>query len=335
MTWLRKRLTQYRVSTIIVLTSLVAVWLAIEFYREPLTLDNLDDVETLTEIEKDVWEIEWSPDRTKLALVSWEKPVDIRESLTLFPIKTVGAGKKIIHFAFSPDPNMVAYCENGSTVEILNLQTKARLVLDAVNAQPRMKFSPDGLLVATGGYGDSARIWNVTNGELTQTLGMGEKGGLTVVFSPDGTKLAIGNRNSTTRLFEVVTGKLLHELKKRCSHGLAFHPNGEVLAIGYVDGSLILWDVATGKVKQEVQTGAEEIYRVDWSPDGKLLGSCGLNAAITIWGGENLVQLQALESPEWVIGLKFSPDGSRLITAGGGRQPGSPRKVRVWGVAPF
>ncbi len=80
---------------------------------------------------------------------------------------------------------------------------------------------------------------------------------------------------------------------------------------------------------------ADEIYRVDWSPDGKLLASAGLNTAITVWNGEDLTLLQELESPEWVIGLRFSPDGTRLITAGGGRQTGSPREVRVWGVAPF
>ena len=333
---LRKRLTQYRLSTMIVVMSLVAAWLAVKFYREPMTTANLDEIETLTKIEKDVWEIEWSPDRTRLALVSWEKPVDIRESLTLIPIKTVGRGKRIIHFAFSPDPNIVAYCENGTTVEILDSQAEKPLVLQAENRQPRMKFSPDGSLVATGGYGNSAKVWKVANGALIHTLDMGEvTGGLTVLFSPDGKTVAVGNRNSTTRLFDVKTGALLQELNKRSSHGLAFHPSGKTLAIGYVDGSLALWDVSTGTVNHEVNTGAEEVYRVDWSPDGKLLASSGLNTEITIWNGNDLTRLQTLESPEWVIGLKFSPDGTRLITAGGGSQRGSSREVRIWGVAPF
>jgi len=199
-----------------------------------------------------------------------------------------------------------------------------------------MRFSPDGSLVATGGYGNSAKVWNVADGALIHTLDMGgATGGLAVLFSPDGTTVAVGNRNSTTRLFDAKTGALLQELNKGSSHGLAFHPSGKTLAIGYVDGSLVLWDVSTGTVRHEVNTGAEEIYRVDWAPDGRLLASSGLNTEITIWNGDDLAPLQTLESPEWVIGLKFSPDGTRLITAGGGRQRGSPREVRIWGVAAF
>jgi len=39
-TWL-KRLTRYRLSTMIVVMSLVAVWLAVKYYREPITTANL------------------------------------------------------------------------------------------------------------------------------------------------------------------------------------------------------------------------------------------------------------------------------------------------------
>lgn len=320
----------------LVAMTLLSAWLAYKFYREPITPANLNEIEALTTIDEDVWEVEWSPDRTWLALVSWEKPVEIREARTLLPLKTVGKDKKIIHFAFSPNPNVVAYSENGTTVEIVNSEAEQSILLQTGAKQPRIAFSPDGSLVATGGYENSAKLWRTTSGELIHTLDMGSvRGGLTVLFSPDGKTLAVGNRNSSTRLFDVETGALVQELNKRSSHGLAFHPTGETLAIGYVDGSLALWDVSTGAMKHEAYPGAEEIYRVDWSPNGELLASSGLNAEITIWNGNDLTPLHALESPEWVIGLKFSPDGSRLITAGGGRQPGSPREVRIWGVRPF
>ena len=47
---------------------------------------------------------------------------------------------------------------------------------------------------------------------------------------------------------------------------------------------------------------------------------------------ENL--LRRLPAPEWVISIKFSPNGSRLITGGGGPTVGSKRSVTVWGVPP-
>lgn len=66
------------------------------------------------------WSV-WSPDRTCLALVVWEKPVEILESVTLIPLKTVGKGKKGIHFAFSADPNAATTIWNGAN--LTRLQT--------------------------------------------------------------------------------------------------------------------------------------------------------------------------------------------------------------------
>ena len=178
-------------------------------------------------------------------------------------------------------------------------------------------------------------IWSTADGELTHTLDVRRvTGGLTVVFSPDGDTLAVGNRNSTTRLFDVKTGVFIHEIHKNSSHGLAFHPSGETIAIAYADGTIALWDVSTGTLKHKLDTSAKEIYRVDWSPDGKLLASSGRFTDITIWNGEDLSQLHTLKSPEFVIGLKFSPDGTRLITAGGGYWDDI-REVKVWGIPTF
>jgi hypothetical protein len=42
--------------------------------------------------------------------------------------------------------------------------------------------------------------------------------------------------------------------------------------------------------------------------------------------------LKELEAPEWVIRVRFSPDGDRLLTAGGGIQRDAGRKVVVWGL---
>lgn len=41
-----------------------------------------------------------------------------------------------------------------------------------------------------------------------------------------------------------------------------------------------------------------------------------------------------LPAPPWVISIKFSPNGSRLLSAGGHPTQGSQRSVTVWGVPP-
>jgi WD40 repeat protein len=156
---------------------------------------------------------------------------------------------------------------------------------------------------------------------------------MTPVFSPDGKILALGDRNDVTTLFSVATGKQLLTLPKRETQELMFHPSGERLAVAYCDGKVRLWEIPSGKLLAEQDSEAEEIYTLDWSPDGQLLATAGLNGDISIWD-QRLKLLHRLPAPEWCISVKFSPDGTRLITAGGSATDREQRGVTVWGVPP-
>jgi WD40 repeat protein len=301
--------------------------------RPRITAANAARLSERASLDRDVWRIVWRPDRKQVAFVGWEKPVEVRDPATFRRLHTIGAGRKIIHFAFSPDANVVALCENGHEAEILNLRSKRVIHLATGRGQASLAFSPDGRLLATGTYGTTAKVWNVATGRLVRSLDLGTtSGGLTPVFSPDGKVLAVGNRNSTTCLFEVATGKLLHTLDRRMSHGLSFHPDGKTLAIGYVDGSVRLWDVAGGKLLHEARTEAKEIYTLAWSPRGEVLASAGLESRVTLWEPQKMTVLKKVEAGDWIISVRFTPDGRRLLTAGGAQLRGGVRKLRVWGV---
>ncbi len=328
-----RRLFQYRLRTLLLVMTLAAVWLSLWTYRVRLTPSNISGVQQTTPIDKEVHSFRWSPDGRRVAFVGWEEPIEIRSATGLWRLRTIDG--PLIDFAFSPDPDVVACCENSRVAEIRNLRTGRTIKLDAKNDQPHPVFSPDGRLLATGGYGNAVRLWSVAEGKLLKVFDTGPTtGGLQPVFSPNGKILAVGNRNSTTRLFDVASGRQLRVLYRSLTQELQFDPTGRRLAISYVDGSVALWDVATGKLLHVCDTGAEEIYTLDWSPDGKMLAAAGLRGDILVLDGENLAVLKRLSGPEWVISVRFSPDGSRLLSAGGQRAPGSKRWVEVWRPSP-
>jgi WD40 repeat protein len=245
----------------------------------------------------------------------------------------VGEKKRLIHLSFGPGGDKLAWCENTTRVEIHDLKAKKTAVLETGDAQPGMEFSPDGQLLATGGYGTRAQLWNAATGVVVRSLDMGQQaGGLTVVFSPDGKRIAVGNRNHTTRLFEVATGKLLHELDRMYTQELKFSPDGKTLAIAYVNGDVGLWDVSTGNLVRRRATGAREVYTLDWGLKGDVLVTAGLKGKIILWRSTDLTKLRELDAPEWVIRVRFSPDGSRMISSGGGELPDAQRKVIIWGL---
>jgi WD40 repeat protein len=329
------QLFRFRLLTLFVALSVIAGWLAWKFHREPISPQNVNQVRELSEFAcPDIFKLVYSPDRHRVAFVAWEKPVDVRESITLWPVRTVGINRKLIQFAFSPDQRRVAFCENSTRAEIHNLDEGQHIVLETEAPQPHVVFSPDGKYLATGGYASEAKLWDAETGKLIHRFDCGpDIGGLTPAFSPDGRTVAVGNRNSQTFIFDVDSGKRLIGLPKRSTHELAFHPSGGSLAVAYADGSIGLWETATGKLITEQHKVAEEIYSLDWSPDGKLLASSGRKGDICLW--DERLQLQhTLSASEWVISVKFSPDGTRLITAGGTQKVGGPRTVTVWGVPP-
>jgi hypothetical protein len=301
--------------------------------RPVISPKNAAQLARIDDIARDVWEMHWWPRTRELVMFGWEQPVEILDPQTFKVLRTIAPDRRLIHFAVSKDANMTAMCENTTQVIVQNLRSGRSLVLECQSPQPSMAFSSDGRLLATGGYGTAAKVWDTASGLLVRTLeAAGQAGGLTVDFSPDEKILVVGNRNAETRLFDAATGKMLHELPRKMSQGLQFSPDSSVLAVAYVDGNIGLWDVASGQLIAERATGAQEVYRVQWSPRGDVLASSGLKGKITLWDPKQLSILKELESPEWVIGLRFSPDGTRLFTAGGGSVQGANRKVTVWGV---
>ena len=102
--------------------------------------------------------------------------------------------------------------------------------------------------------------------------------------------------------------------------------------MAYCDCNLAVWNVQTGDLLQRAHARGEELYSVDWSPDGKILATSGVNTSVALWKAANLTLLHEIEGPEWIICVRFNPQGTRLIFAGGSRTPRGDRYVEILGV---
>ena len=67
-------------------------------------------------------------------------------------------------------------------------------------------LSPDGRLLAVGGFGEVVRVWDVRTRKLVHELDQGGNGAFTLEFSPDGRTLAISGYEPAASLWDVATG---------------------------------------------------------------------------------------------------------------------------------
>jgi WD40 repeat protein len=194
-----------------------------------------------------------------------------------------------------------------------------------------LAFSPDGQTLASGGWDDTVRLWNVATGKerrrVTAHLGMVAA----VAFSPNGKLLASrGGLDGTLRLWDPETGVELRRIDSLSrvnpwrfyrEAALVFAPDSKTVA-GTTRKAIVFYDVATGKPARQLD-GYRDCMYLAYSPDGKLLASGGLDDvkkeqySLRIWDGGTGQELRRCVLPknEPPTCFAFSPDSRHLVAA--------------------
>lgn len=104
-------------------------------------------------------------------------------------------------------------------------------------------FSPNGQILASGGYDKTIKLWDWKTGKLIYTLSGHSNHVFSVAFSPDGQILASGSKDSTVKLWNTSTGDLRCNLWEHSDSvtSVAFSPDGKTLATGSWDKTIKIW----------------------------------------------------------------------------------------------
>ncbi|MHA2252650.1 MAG: WD40 domain-containing protein, partial [Candidatus Kariarchaeaceae archaeon] len=231
---------------------------------------------------------------------------------------------------FSPDGKMIVSGSIDNTIRIWNI-TKNEVILwkslQEADEVRSVMFSPcNSQIIASGNKDTKVRLWNITSGKEIKVMEGHADAVFSICFSPDGTLLASCSEDTTIQLWNVVRGVESRELLGlEDVKSLVF--TQEILASGS-NGLVRLWNTSSGGELLPPFTEHDgDVLSIDFSPDGSLVASGGIDSLVHVWNRTNRNIVYTLKGHIGEIRtIAFSGDGTYL--ASGSSAPDN--VIKIW-----
>jgi WD40 repeat protein/beta-lactamase regulating signal transducer with metallopeptidase domain len=241
--------------------------------------------------------------------------------------------------AVAPDGTSYAVTTPEGQVRLFDAQSDRPIASFPARAGVRtLTYSPDSLLIASGGRDGVVSLWELRGRRLLETLPAPNRPVAALQFSPDGRMLAVGYANEAevqaapasggVALWDVVTRRELGVLRglERAASSITFAPDGRTIAVTSPSGVVGFWDVGTREPYGSLTYA--ECHCVALSPDGCYLAWARDGGDVVLWDARARRQLGLLMGHrDRVTRIAFAPDGHSLATAG------NDRTVKLWSLA--
>lgn len=201
-------------------------------------------------------------------------------------------------------------------------------------------ISPDGQIVAVGGYGFGVgksyiHLFHLQTGKQVGLLKGHSNTIHALAFSQDGKWLASSSHDQTIRIWQISSlnsspDKMEYrEVALLKGHrgpvyDVAFSPDGTKLVSASLDGTLRLWEFPQdlpdaenleGIKYTEMTQHSAEAYCVAYAPNGKHIISGGFDRKILLWDEQGQFIKEIDELPYFVTVVSFSADSQKIVAS--------------------
>ncbi|MCB8839529.1 WD40 repeat domain-containing protein [Aurantimonas sp. VKM B-3413] len=140
-----------------------------------------------------------------------------------------------------------------------------------------------------------------------------------IAFGPDGSWFASASKDGTAKVWNTATGALMGTVNGSGEpvNAVAVQPGTGLLATADDTGVIRLFDRGPDATRTLGSGGSTGVGALDFSPNGALLAA-GVYQGVEIWDVASASLVRRIDNAQkgMVRSVRFSPDGSRLLTAG-------------------
>jgi WD40 repeat protein len=228
---------------------------------------------------------------------------------------------------FSPDDQLIAAFGNQPSVFLFDLHGTIKQTLHQRDTVTNVAFSPDGKWLFAAGQNGSSLIWDTRTGKLSHSLRANGKV-LASAFSRDGNRLLLATAGSDTdiRLWDAHSGRLLSTLTGHTHFvvDLAFRPDGLYLATASKDNTARVWRTDTSQFQTLLAGHSDTVTEVTYVHRGRRAGlilTGSADSTARLWDPQNKPHMNVLKRRLGrLLGASYIDSGSRILTAGPGRE---------------
>lgn len=188
-------------------------------------------------------------------------------------------------------------------------------------------FHPQHAIVATGHDDGSIRLWDLPTGKEKATLNGHRQPISALRFSSDGELLAAAAEDRAITVWKS-DGTLVRTMTGHTDRipAVAWKPRTRQLVSAGWDTTARIWDIDTGEPVILLNSHADQVVTLAFSPDGSLLACADTAANIHVWSDVALgKEIQVIPGDQTEVRcLTFSRDGSLLAVGG------ADRVIHIW-----
>jgi len=182
-----------------------------------------------------------------------------------------------------------------------------------------MAYSPDGVVVCTGGEDGKLKLWNASSGFCYVTLEQSHQAPVTSVCFANSSVVLSASLDGTVRAHDLHRYRTFRTFTTPTPVqflSLAVDPSGEIVTAGSMDPfHIYAWNLQTGKLLDVLTGHTGPVSQLAYQSHGGTLASASWDGTVKLWDlYKGNVSTESLQHNSDVVCVACRPDGKEVCT---------------------